>query len=250
MKLKFTEAGHAVVQDGKPVYVSDAGADVVFDYPGTIATIARLNGEAKGHRERAEAAEGRVKLFDGIDDPEAARKAITTVRNFDDKKLVDAGEVERVKSEAMKAVEEKYRPVVKERDSLKASLFQEKIGGSFARSKFIADKLAIPPDIAEAAFGRAFAVEDGRLVATDPAGNRIYSRSRPGELADFDEAMESLVAAYPNRDSILKGTGASGGGASGNSGGGGAKTMGRAAFDALPPAAQSAHVKSGGTVVA
>ena len=50
-------------------------------------------------------------VYEGIDDPAAARKAMTTVRGLTDKQLVDAGEVERVKAEAIRAIEEKYAPV-------------------------------------------------------------------------------------------------------------------------------------------
>lgn len=49
-------------------------------------------------------------------------------------------------------------------------------------------------------------------------GQRIYSRARPGEVADFDEALESLVGGYPHKDSILKGGQGSGGGFQGGGG--------------------------------
>jgi uncharacterized protein (DUF342 family) len=186
MKLKLDDAGHAVLQDGKPVYVHDDGKEVAFDAPTTVATITRLNGEAKGHRERAEAAEAKLKAFEGLEDPAAAKKALQTIQNLDHKKLVDAGEVEKVKAEAIKAVEEQYKPIVEERDRLKAEIRQEKIGGSFARSKFIAEKVAIPPDMMEARFGQHISIKDGKIVAKDMHGNDIYSRSRPGEIADFD----------------------------------------------------------------
>jgi hypothetical protein len=82
-------------------------------------------------------------------------------------------------------------------------------------------KLAIPADMVQARFGNAFKIEDGKVVAYDSQNNKIYSRARPGELADFDEALDVLVDMYPHKDSILKGSGASGGGA-GSGGGGGA----------------------------
>lgn len=240
MKLKLDAAGNVVVQDGKPVYQAEDGKDVVFDYGATLATITRLNGEAKTHRERATAAEDANKLFEGIDDPAAARKALLTVRNFDDKKLIDAGEVDLIKAHAIKAVEDKYKPVTEERDALKASLFKEIIGGSFSRSKFIADKITVPSSMVEDTFGRSFTIEDGKVVAKDASGNRIFSRARPGELANFDEALETLVDGYAHRDSILKGSGASGGGAGGSvPGAGGKRTTTRAQFDALDPAAKA-----------
>lgn len=248
MKLKLDADGHVVVQDGKPVYVHEDGKEVAFDAAGTVATISRLNGEAKSHRERAEKAEGDLKQYEGITDPAAARKALETVSNLDAKKLVDAGEVEKVKQEAIKAVEDKYKPLVAENESLKQTYFAEKVGGSFARSQFIAEKLAIPADLAQARFGDAFKVENGEVVAYDKAGNKLFSRSNPGEPAKFDEAFEMLVEQYPYRDQILKGTGASGGGAQGGGGGGGSKSLTRSQFDALPPGKQSEHVRGGGQV--
>ncbi|MCS5880838.1 hypothetical protein LNP17_13745 [Klebsiella variicola subsp. variicola] len=44
------------------------------------------------------------------------------------------------------------------------------------------------------------------------SGNKIYSRSKPGELAAFDEALEFLVEQYPQKDHILKASGNQGGG--------------------------------------
>ncbi|MEC7119844.1 MAG: DUF6651 domain-containing protein [Pseudomonadota bacterium] len=251
MKLKLDENGNVVLQDGKPVYVHDDGREVAFDAAATVATITRLNGESKTHRERAEAAEAKAKAYEGIDDPAAAKKALETIKNLDDKKLVDAGEVERIKTEAIKAVEENFKPIVAERDRLFGELRKEKIGGSFARSKFVSDNLTIPPDFVEARFGNHFELEDGKVVAKFPNGEKIFSRARPGELADFDEALSELVGQYSQKDQILKGTSGSGGGAGGGQGGqggGGKKSMKRGDFDALDPAAKAAHVNSGGAI--
>jgi len=241
MKLKLDDDGHVVVQDGKPVYTGDDGKDIAFDAPGTVATISRLNGEAKSHRERAEAAEKTLKGFEGIDDPAAAIKALSTVKNLDDKKLVDAGEVEKVKAEAIKAVEDKYAPVVKENESLKGELYNEKIGGAFSRSKAISEKFIIPADMVQARFGQNFKVEDGKTVAYDNNGNKIFSRANPGELAGFDEALEILVDNYPYKENILKGSAASGGGAGsqGGQGGGGKRTYSREQYASMDPAAQA-----------
>lgn len=238
MKLKLDANGSAVLQDGKPVYVHDDGKEVAFDAVSTVATISRLNAEAKSHRERAEAAEGALKNFAGIADPAAALKALQTVKNLDNKSLVDAGEVEKVRQEAIKAVEEKYAPTVKKVSELEQALYGEKVGGAFTRSKLITDKFAIPADLVQARFGSHFKVEDGKMVALDATGNRIFSRSRPGELADFDEALEVLVDQYPYKANILKGAQASGGGAGGSAGGqgGGKRTLTRAQFDQLPAA--------------
>lgn len=218
MKLKLDDNGNAVLQDGKPVYVKDDGAEVAFDVAGTTATINRLTGELKTTRQDKEKAETALAAFDGIDDPTAAKTALATVKNLDDKKLVDAGEVEKVKAEAIKASEEKYAPILKERDDLQTQLHGELIGGGFARSQMIKDKISVPADMIQAQFGRNFKVEAGKVVAYDNNGNQIFSGSRPGELADFDEALEQLVNGYQFKDQILNGSKAGGGGAGGQKG--------------------------------
>lgn len=253
MKLKLDANGNVVLQDGKPVYIKDDASEVAFDAASTVATITRLNSEAKSNRERAEAAEKGLKVFEGITDPAEALKALNVVKGLDAKKLIDAGESEKVVAAAIKAVEEKYAPVVAERDQFKANLFAEKIGGGFARSKFIADKLIIPADLAQARFGQHFTVENGKIIAKDANGNQIYSATRPGEIADFDEAISTLVDQYPHKASILKGSGASGSGAGqGASGAGGKKTFTRAQFDSLDAAGKATAAKevtSGAAVI-
>ena len=248
MKLKLDENGHAVIVDGLPVFVHSDGKEIPFDAPKTLETISRLNGEAKGHRERAEKVETTLKTFEGIEDPKMALSALQTVKNLDSKKLVDAGEIEKVKAEAIKAVEDKYAPIVAERDQFRDSLYQEKVGGNFARSKMIADKLAIPADLVQAKFGGAFKVEDGSVVAYGQDGNKIFSRARPGEVAHFDEALEFLIDQYPHKDSILKGSGASGTGSKGAGVVSGGKTMSRQVFDSQSAPEQAAFVRGGGAI--
>lgn len=222
MPLKLVEVDgkqYAEIQDGKPVWVESDGKETAFDIEGTRTTITRLNGEAKSHRERAEAAEATVKTFEGIADPKAAIKALETVANLDAKKLIDAGEVERVKTEIKAAFQTQLDDATGKVKAYEDQLYAEKIGGAFARSKLIADKFAIPADLVQARFGQAFKVEEGKTVAYDANGNKIFSRARPGELADFDEALEVLVDAYPYKEQILKSSGANGGGANGGKGG-------------------------------
>ncbi|MFK3794729.1 DUF6651 domain-containing protein [Pseudomonas sp. NPDC088444] len=260
MKLKVDDQGHAVVQDGKPVYVHDDGKEVPFDAVGTVNTITRLNGEAKSHRERAETAEGKLKLFDGIEDGEAARKALETIKNIDEGKLIAAGKVEEIKLAAQKAAQDqvaaaskahaeeltKAQQGVAERDQTIHNLL---IGGSFKGSKLISEKFAIPADMVESHFGKAFKVEEGKVVAYGDDGNKIFSRVRAGELADFDEALEVLVERYPHKDYILKSGGGNGGGAPNSNGGkSGKKSIPRQQFEQMNPAERASFMSSGGTL--
>ncbi|MBT2326115.1 hypothetical protein J7E62_27685 [Variovorax paradoxus] len=262
MKLKIDDKGNVVVQDGKPVYVLDDGREVAHDAAGTVATISRLNGEAKAHREAKEAAEAKYKPFEGIEDAEAARKALETVRNIGDGQLVQAGKVQEIKdaaaasakqavADATRAAEAREKALTEQNAKLNADLNNHIIGGSFASSKFISEKLAIPADIAQKFFGDRFKVDTGKLVPMDQNGNPIFSATRHGEHADFDEAISVMVNAYPHREMILKGSGASGGGATGggNESAGGKKTATRSQWDAMDQGARMAHSKAGGVVV-
>jgi hypothetical protein len=81
MKLKTVAIDgqtYAEVIDGRPVFVGEDGKDTPIDAPSALATISRLNAEAKGHREGKEAAERALKAFEGIE-AEAARAALETV---------------------------------------------------------------------------------------------------------------------------------------------------------------------------
>jgi hypothetical protein len=228
MKLKLDASGNAVLQDGLPVYVHDDGKEIPFDAPAAMAKIGELNKENKGHRERAEKAEASLKVFEGLN-PEAARAALATVKSLDDKKLIDAGKVDEVVAEATKAWQIKldeqdkaYKVKLEEKDRTiqdrDGQIYSLMVTGQFASSKFIDQKITVPRGMMADTFGRSFKVEDGKVVAYGPDGNKIYSRQRPGDLANFDEALEILVESYPDKEGILKGTGNSGSGATGDKG--------------------------------
>lgn len=238
MPFKYDAQGNIVTSDhnGKklPVFVNAKGEEAPFDADGTVEAIARLNSEAKGHREAKEALETKMRpyLDAGIDDPVKAKKALELTANLDAKKLVDAGEIERVRAEIGAAWQTKLEAEAQKNSVLAEELYSERVGGAFSRSKFISERGAVPADIFQARFGSNFGMEDGKVYAVDAAGNKLYSRSNPGVPADFDEALGMLVEAYPYKDTILKGTGASGGGAQGgdkggaNGGGGGGTQKG------------------------
>ncbi len=256
MPFKITPEGQIAVQEVNgqklPVFVHADGKEVPFDADAALGKISQLNGESQHHREAKEKAEAALKSFEGIADPAAALKALATVKNLDDKKLVDAGEVEKVKAEVQKALEQQYAPYKTKAETLEAQLNQHLIGAVFNGSKFIAEKFAAQGpagvEIARALFAGRFKVEDGRVIALDNSGNKLFSRIRAGELAEGDEAIELLVEAYPHKGAILRGTGApgAGGGNKGNNSSGasdGLRVMKRSDFEALDPAARVAALK-------
>jgi hypothetical protein len=238
-----TDADGKLVADanGNPIYIDANGQEMVTE----AGTIARLNAEAKTHREAKEAAENKLKAFNGLD-PDKAREAIETVGKIDQKKLIDAGEVDKVretiKAEYSAQLNEAQK-TIGERD---ARINDMTIQGVFSNSEFIRDQVAMPRDFFEAAMRPNFKVEDGKPVAYDRAGNRLMSKKRVGEYADPDEALQLLVEMHPQKDTILKAPDAQG---TGNGGGGGnrsgGRTMKRADFEALGPQQQAAIATKG-----
>jgi len=261
MKLKTIQIEgktYAEVADGKPVYDAD-GKDIAYDVPAAVAKITALNGEAMGHREAKEAAEAKLKQFEGITDPVAARKALETVSSLDSKDLIAAEKVDEIKAAAIAAAQAKLdatiaakdeviKAVTVERDTFVGQLNRELIGGSFSRSGFVKDKLSVPSDMAQAMFGPSFKVEDGKVVAYDKDKNPIWSTARPGEKADFEEAMEKLVDAYPNKNSIIRGVNQNGSGARPGQELATATTMTTAELNSLPPKARAERMAKGVTL--
>lgn len=241
---KYSELG----EGDKAIFVHADGTETPFDAEGATARIAALNAEQTQRRHENNELKNRVKLFEGIDDPEKAREALQTVANLGTGELKTAAQVQEIKDAAKKAAEDQVKDAQtkaandliaanKEKEALQQQLNQQMIGGGFARSKFIAEKVVVPSDMMQSMFGANFKVEEGKLVPyTDPShATKVYSKKNPGELADMDEALEQLVAAYPNKEHILKGAGGGSGGGQGSADRGG---LSKEAFDKLDPVAR------------
>lgn len=129
------------------------------------------------------------------------------------------------------------------------------LGAHFQHSPVMAG-LKIPHDLAAAAFSDAFRIEGGKLVAVDKHGITMYSPSRHGQAADFNEAFAQLVDRYESKGMIQREGGAPV--APGAGGTGGAATAGqhdtgravtRQQFEAMNPQQRAQHVRNGGAVV-
>ncbi len=223
MKLKL-ENDQVVLKDGMPVYVHSDGKEIAFDAPAAMNKISELNAESADNRRAAKSAKEALKQFEGIEDAGAALKALQTMQNLDEKKLVDAGEVDQLK----KSLGEAF---TREKDSLNEKLSGKDalirrltVSTKFGQSQFIRDKTLLPPDIAERSFGGNFEVEevDGAVrVVGKLNGNPIFSREKPGEYAGFEECISTIIDARQDKTSILKGSNTSGSGAHGGNGSGG-----------------------------
>jgi len=247
-KLKTDDNGNPIFQEGKPVYLDPEGKELALDPVGMYQKIIDLGRENKKHRERAKEFENKLKLFDGIEDLQEwkteAEKALETVKNFNEKDWLKAEKVEKMKADMKKAFEEQEEKLknqfLQEIQNLQGTIGVKDqqirelmVSNRFATSPLFSGpdpKTILPPEIAETYFGRYFKVEEDdktgklKLVAYYPNGDPIYSRTNPGELADFDEAVQALLDQYPGKEKLLRttsgGSGAAGGqrGATGGEG--------------------------------
>jgi hypothetical protein len=226
---KTDEDGNIVTDgSGNPIMLDDGGKETSLS-PGYVH---RINSENVKHRTAAKEAQDKLTAYGDLD-PEAARAAIEKMKDVNLDDLVNKGEIEKIKA----AVVSQYEPQLKEvTDKLSAAeqrandLLRK---NAFSSSRFLNERLAVPRDMAEAAFGNNFKIEDGNLVPVRANGDIVYN-SR-GEVASVDEAFEIFISERPDKDKLLlapaqSGTGS--GGAGGNRGGG--NVLKRADFDKLP----------------
>ncbi len=225
----------AVLSNGNPVWVNDDQTESGVDWPQAKKKIADfITAEKTWKQKHKETEDGYTAFrekYKNIEDPEAAFQAMEQVKKFGAKKLIDAGEVDKVKDEIRKGYEEKFasadqklrevqaalEKTTKEKD---AEIYKLIVSNRFASSPYIKEKLLLPADISEQVFGKNFKVESGQPIGYYPNGDKIYSRAKPGEYADFEEALNILIDQYPHKEQILKGTQMSGGGTQGSGGGG------------------------------
>lgn len=217
---KTDDNGNLVVVDGNPVVITADGKEEAFSLESNKQYIDSLKAEAIGHRQKGNGYKEQLQAFDGID-PVKAREAMEKVKSFSEKDLIDAGKVEEIKAEMKRVHDVQLNEVTSKAEQYKQQMQSYIIGQSFGESKFIADKLNIPTDMAREFFGKHFAVDaNNRVIALHDTNNPesiIYSDSNPGEPASFDEALAKFVNSYQHKDTILKGSGNQGGGTS-NSG--------------------------------
>ncbi len=238
------KAGWKMSADGKTIEVDAKGNPIWINASGAEApvegdAIARLNAEARQHRVDKEKAETALKAFEGID-PNTAKKAIETVGKIDAKKLIDAGEVDKVREQIKTEFTAQLTELQKSRDELQNRYDGLNIDNVFANSEFIRENVAVPHDMFQATFRNNFKMKDGKLEAYDKNGNRLMSKKNAGDYADPNEALAILVEQHPQKDTILKAPNHKGTGNNGQGGGRNqTRTMRRADFDALSPIEQA-----------
>ena len=226
--------GKIELKDGNPIYINASGQEMTVQHD----TISRLNGEAKSHREGKEAAELKLKSFEGLD-AAAARDAIEKLSKIDQKALIDAGKVDEVKAQITASFTAQIAEKDKALEAATNRINNMLIDGVFANSEFVRDNVALPRDMFVKYFRDHFKIEGDKIVAYDKSGNVLYSKQSVGNVADPEEAIRLLVDQHPQKDIILKANAGNGTGNNGNGGNGGrGRTIKRSEFETLAPMKQ------------
>lgn len=235
MSWKLDENNNIMLRDGDPIYVDANGNEKTV----AVDTIARLNKEAKDHREAKEEAQAKLKLYEGID-PDKARAALETVAKLDASKLIDTGEVDKVKAQITQQFQNQLTEKETAYTELKNKFDNMLVDNMFANSEFIRNNVAVPVDMFEAKFRNNFKIENNEIVAYGYDGSRLMSKNRAGEYATTEEAMQILAESHPNKDVILKANPGNGSGSgTGGSANGGGRYMKRSDFEKLSPVQQA-----------
>lgn len=224
LTLKTNEDGQVeVTESGYPLWVDPDGNEVSYDVTKLIKDKTAANAESAMRRKKIDELEAKLnemnEKYQDID-IEAAKKAMETLQNIDQQKLMDTEGVESVKrqmKEAFKLEQDKEREAwekqVKDQEvhlSLKTNQIRTLlIKNAFMSSEFLREKTLLPPDVAYSYFGNHFEV---REVSGEPMavgrlnGEDILSlKKNPGEIADTEEALEIIIDKSPIKERILKG---------------------------------------------
>ena len=212
MKLKLDEDGHAVLEDGKPVYETDDGAKA-FDVPKLMSDVSALNQESAERRVRIGELETQAKKFKGLD-AKAAREAIAfrsaLGEDFDaDGVTQKLATLEAEKAGLVSQIEEKDETLTAQSGKL-WDLTVGKGISDFTAGEWAKEHLleTYTPERLKRLFGEDFTQDNGHTVLMQD-GRAVMSQKTPGSAADVVEALELVIGADKT---MQKASGASGSG--------------------------------------
>lgn len=225
---------------GHPVYEIE-GKEIEQDIDDLRNILTAKNDENAKRRLENDELKSKLATFADLD-PEKAKEALGIVASLDAKKLVDAKDMEALKSQIEAAwklqienQKNSFEASIAELNS-KLSTEQTKVrditlNNAFLGSQYLKNTIYDPVrSDAYKLFGDKFEVEPGEngnmnISFRTSDGTPLLSTARPGKPATFDEALEHIFVNHPQKDHLLKASQASGSGATGGAGGGAKSTL-------------------------
>ena len=157
--------------------------------------------------------EEKLKTFEGID-IEAYRKMADEQKAAEERKLTEKGEWEALKTQLVeqhKQKEEKLKERIKALEEANTNHSQLvtklTIGHAFDSSDYLRKSTYLTPSKARVIYGEHFDIKDGSLVAYDKprgAANRVELVDASGNNVSFEEAIQRIIDADPEKKDILR----------------------------------------------
>lgn len=215
-KLKFASNGNVELRDGKPVFIDEENSnEMVLDANDFLNKQHTLRQESQAHRLKAEELEKKLALYNGID-VEEAKKNAEIAKNYKEQESIKNGEIESLKASISKTAAENERKL---KESYEAQLNElstklvasetkfknSQIDNAFFGSEFLKENTVIPAEMLKATYGKYFDFdENGCIYGKDSEGNKILSSKNVTRVANFEEAIQKIIEADPNKDRILR----------------------------------------------
>ncbi|ODI95555.1 hypothetical protein BFR91_06360 [Acinetobacter pittii] len=147
-------------------------------------------------------------------DPELARKAIAAQKEKETRELEEKGEYECVKQSMaqqhqaeVNRLQQQIKDLQQQLGSKDSQINELTIGSNFSRSAYIAEELTLTPNKARALYGAHFEIENGEVIGYDKprgAANRTALVDSYGNPLSFDKAMQKIIEADPERDTLIR----------------------------------------------
>jgi len=181
---------------------------------------AKLLKDLMKHKARSTDLEGqlaqvsdKLKLFDGID-LEKVRGMLAEQEALETKRLEAKGDFDRLTKQMGErhaadktSMQLQLEAATSASTSLQQQIAELTVGGAFASSGFVQEGLTLTPAKARVIYGSHFEFKDGKVVGYDkPAGasDRTVLVNAAGTALGFEEAMQKIVDADPDRDELLR----------------------------------------------
>lgn len=161
--------------------------------------------------------ETKLSAFDGVNLDEV-RQLLAEKVEADKKKLEEKGEWQRLRDQMVSEHQKALGALKSESDTKVAELEKQlsessfaiddlTIGRAFGDSNFVRESLTLTPAKARVVYGSHFERKDGKIIGYDkPAGakDRTPLVNGQNEPFSFEEALQKIVEADPDKDQLIR----------------------------------------------
>lgn len=155
-----------------------------------------------------------LKPWEGLN-PEEIRKLVQERKDQELKQMEKRGEFDKIRQQILDAHEAEKKTLAQKIDELSSQINSNlnqidslTIGQAFSTSKFINEELVLTPSKARTIYGAHFERDGtGNVIGYDkPVGSsdRAPLVDGQGNPLSFDQALQKIVQADPDRDSLIK----------------------------------------------